>query len=113
MADFIIDANVPYYFNLWNNERFIHVFDLNDEMSDEEIWRYALKNQLTIITKDADFSTKIILHQPPPRVIHLKIGNMKMKAFYKFITDNWSEIESLIKKYKLLNVFPDRIEGIE
>ncbi len=37
---FIIDANLPYLFSLWKGEDFIHVFDINDEMSDDEIWAY-------------------------------------------------------------------------
>ena len=41
MARFIIDANLPYYFGLWNNENYIHVFDLNDTWSDQQIWNYA------------------------------------------------------------------------
>jgi hypothetical protein len=39
MKKYIIDANLPYYFDLWNSEEFIHVFDINDEMTDEEIWK--------------------------------------------------------------------------
>ncbi|MCF8232740.1 MAG: DUF5615 family PIN-like protein [Bacteroidales bacterium] len=113
MAKYLIDANLPYLFSLWKSSDFLHVFDIDDELSDEEIWNYAMKNSLTIITKDADFSNKIIFKTPPPKVIHLKIGNMKMKEFHSFLQKNWSEIESISQKHKLTNVYIDRIEGLD
>ena len=60
MPKYLIDVNLPYYFELWNNPDFIHVKDLNDTWSDDLIWKYALDNNLTILTKDADFSTKVL-----------------------------------------------------
>jgi len=35
MPKFLIDANLPYYFSIWKSDEFIHVFDINDAMSDE------------------------------------------------------------------------------
>ncbi|MCD4790664.1 MAG: DUF5615 family PIN-like protein [Bacteroidales bacterium] len=113
MPKYIVDVNLPYYFNLWNNENFVHVRDINDEWSDNQIWEYAKENNLIIITKDSDFSNKIILKQPPPRVIHLRFGNLKMNAFHEFLLEKWNEIDKLITKYKLVNVYLDRLEGIE
>ena len=72
MAKYLIDANLPYYFGLWNNPAFMHVSDLNDSWSDDLIWNYAHENDLIIITKDADFSVKVLCLGPPPKVIHLK-----------------------------------------
>ncbi|GEM_PF-2691102 len=57
MKKFVIDVNPPYYFSLWNTEVFVHMRDINDEWSDEQIWNYAKDNNLTIITKDSDFVT--------------------------------------------------------
>jgi len=34
---YLVDANLPYYFDLWDNPRFIHINDLNDTWTDEEI----------------------------------------------------------------------------
>ena len=45
---YLIDANLPYYFDLWNSPRFIHVNDLNDTWTDEEIWDYARQNNLRL-----------------------------------------------------------------
>ena len=81
-------------------------------MSDNLIWEYALERNLTIISKDADFSNRIMLSEPPPKVIHLKVGNMKLADFVIFIESTWVEACFLNKSNKLVNVFMDRIEAI-
>ncbi|WP_255478586.1 DUF5615 family PIN-like protein [Rufibacter sp. XAAS-G3-1] len=50
--------------------------------ADAQIWRYAQENNLTIVSKDADSSSRLLLRQPPPKVIHLRYGNMKMHEFF-------------------------------
>ena len=112
MLRFLIDANLPYRFSLWNPEEFIHVVDLNDSWSDEEIWIYAKGKELTIVSKDVDFSNKIITALPPPRVIHLKVGNMRIQELHKFLNKNWKKISDTSKDYKLTNVYKTKIEGI-
>lgn len=113
MADFLIDVNLPYYFSLWNNDLYVHQKDINDEWTDEQIWKYAQENNLTIITKDSDFSNKILLHTPPPKIIHIRFGNMKMKDFFETISKLWEDVLLLNKDHKLVNVFKDRIEAFQ
>ncbi len=113
MKKYLIDVNLPYYFSLWNKEEFVHQKDINDEWTDEQIWNYARTNNLTIITKDGDFSHRIILHDPPPKVIHIRFGNVKMKEFFSILSFLWNDIQELSDKSKLVNVFEDRIEAIE
>lgn len=81
----LIDANLLYRFAVWRGEVFEHVFGLGEFWSDLEIWRYAQENDLVIVTKDADFSDWVMLSEPPPEVIHLRLGNMRMRDFYQFI----------------------------
>ncbi len=74
--------------------------------------QFAKENNLTIVTKDADFSDLVLLNNPPPRVIHIKLGNMKMKAFHSAIDTIWNEVLMMSKEYKLVRVYKDKIEGI-
>lgn len=113
MPRFLIDANLPYRFSIWQGEDFIHQFDLGDTWSDEQIWEYARDNNLTIVSKDADFSNRIIASDPPPKVIHLKIGNMRLNELYTFISGVWEEVVALNKNNKLVNVYENKIYGIE
>ena len=38
MVRFLIDENLPYYFNLWNSKEFVHVIDLANIKTDNDIW---------------------------------------------------------------------------
>jgi predicted nuclease of predicted toxin-antitoxin system len=82
MAAFLVDVNLPYHFRLWAGSEYLHVKDLGETWTDSQIWQYAQTQRLTIISKDADFSERILLHEPPPRVIHIRFGNLKMRDFY-------------------------------
>jgi predicted nuclease of predicted toxin-antitoxin system len=70
------------------------------------------KNNLTIVTKDADFSNKILLHTPPPKAINIRTGNMAMKNFHSFITQIWGDVLVISQTNKLVTVFRDKIEAI-
>ncbi|MEM1328851.1 MAG: DUF5615 family PIN-like protein [Bacteroidota bacterium] len=109
----MIDTNLPYYFLLWNNADYIHQKDINDEWLDSQIWDYAIEHNLTIITKDSDFSNRILLKQPPPKVIHIRFGNMKMKQFFGTINRLWDEVLLLSEDHKPINVFENRVEAID
>jgi predicted nuclease of predicted toxin-antitoxin system len=85
MVRFLIDENLPYYFSLWNSKEFIHVIDLVNIKTDNDIWDYAKKNNLIIVTKDSDFSNKILYKSPPPKVIHIRFGNLRIQEFYKVL----------------------------
>ncbi|MCC7524337.1 MAG: DUF5615 family PIN-like protein [Chitinophagaceae bacterium] len=113
MAKFLIDANLPYRFSPWHNKKFIHLFDINDSLSDSEVWEYAKTNNLTIVTKDADFSNRIILADPPPRVIHMRLGNMKLEFLHDLVTRIWKDIELMSEKNKLVTVYEHEIEGMQ
>ncbi len=111
--EFLIDANLPRLFSLWKGGKFIHQNEIEDTRTDEQIWEYAKQHNLTIVTKDSDFSNKIIFHNPPPKVIHIRFGNMKMRDFFTTMTTVWQDAVELSETHKLVNVFRDRIEGIE
>ena len=113
MAKYLIDANLPYRLSLWQGEDFQHVFDLDDSWPDGEIWHYAKEHSLTIVTKDADFSDWMLLSDPPPKVIHLRIGNMKMRDLFSFLHRHWHEIVELSETHKLVSVYQDEIEYVE
>jgi predicted nuclease of predicted toxin-antitoxin system len=66
-----------------------------------------------IITKDADFSIKVLYKGVPPKVIHLKLGNLKIRDFHGFISKMWDVIEINIEENSLINVYLDRIEFIK
>lgn len=112
MPRFLIDANLPYRFSLWRSADFVHVFDIGDDLPDSAIWQYAAQNNLVIVTKDADFSNWIMLTEPPPRVIHLRIGNMRLRDLFAFIERIWPQLEIFSACNKLIIVHSTLIECI-
>ena len=46
MAKYLVDANLPYYFSLWNNDDFVHVNDLAFLQTDSQIWDYCLSMRM-------------------------------------------------------------------
>lgn len=109
MARFLLDVNLPGFFGPWQPPDFVHVIDLNRKWSDLKIWDYAKKNGLTIITKDRDYFELVLLSEPPPSVIHLRTGNMRLKTFQSFIEKNWNDISEISEKHKLVIVYEDQI----
>lgn len=71
------------------------------------------ERDLTIITKDTDFRNKILISEPPPKIIIIRIGNLRLKDFHDLISKSWKEILEFNNHYKLVVVYPDRIEGIK
>lgn len=113
MPIYLIDENMPYYFRLWNTSEYIHQLDLEPKAKDKSIWAYAKENKLTIVTKDADFSERMKLSEPPPRVIHFKVGNISIKEFYRIIDTSWAEACELSKTHKLVNVYRGWVEAMD
>lgn len=111
MKGFILDENLPTNVQFTPSLPITHVTDLGDSLSDREIWEYAKENELVIVTKDADFSDRIIISTPPPRVVYLRFGNMRRKDFHSFLNNTWPQIENLIFEHKLVNVYLSKIEA--
>jgi len=112
MPKYLIDVNLPYYFSLWNTPDFIHQRDIDDTWTDDRIWQYAKANNLIIITKDKDFSIKQFTSGAPPKVIHIKLGNLRLNVFFQLISSCWNDVEALIETHNLVNVYQNKLEAI-
>jgi len=113
MNGFLFDENLPTKIRFEISLPIIHVNTLGKGLTDTKLWEYAKQNNLVIISKDADFSNRMIVSKPPPRVIHLRLGNMKKDEFHDFLAKIWPKVEQLIKDNRLVNVYTNRIEIIE
>lgn len=89
MPEFIVDTNLPFRIQKWQNDLFVHVLNINSLWNDDEIWDYAKTNNLIIITKDKDFRLKQIIHGFPPKIIHIKFWNLKLQEFENVINECW------------------------
>lgn len=85
MKGFLLDENVPYRLTFIPSLPLIHSSDLGLSLSDTSLWEYARYNEFVIVTKDADFTNRIMLSSPPPWIVHLRIGNMRKRDFHSFL----------------------------
>ncbi|MFN7216949.1 DUF5615 family PIN-like protein [Microcystis sp.] len=112
MNGFFFDENLPAKILFTPSLPIIHVSVLGRSPSDTEIWQYAKDKKLVIVTKDADFSDRIMLDFSPPKVVHLRFGNIRKREFHQFLARIWPQIEALVIEHKLVNVYLDRIEAL-
>lgn len=110
---FLVDVNLPKKFYFFNSPNFTHVVDINPKMTDDEIWNYALENDIVIITKDADFYDRFMYSENAPKVIYLQLGNITLKELHLYFEENWNSIISHLDKTSLIIAQKDQIKVIE
>jgi predicted nuclease of predicted toxin-antitoxin system len=112
MKGFLFDENLPTRLQFSPKLPVVPASKVGRQPTDSQIWEFARKHDLVIVSKDADFSDRIITNSPPPRVVHLKFGNLGRNEFHALLARVWPQIETLLKSHKLVNVYSDRLEGI-
>lgn len=80
-----------------------HVFELNLNLPDREIWQYAKANNFSIVTKDRDFYYLASTLGRLQKLYGLMVGNCKNKTVLDTLLNNKNEIEEfLLSKKDLL-----------
>ena len=73
-----------------------HVRDMGmASAADPLIWKYALEQNLTIVSKDEDFHHLSFLRGAPPKVIGIHLGNSSTKLIAQLLRGR----QSLIKTF--------------
>ena len=85
---------------------------LGGRADDADIWDYARDHGCVILTRDADFSYRMLDASPPPWVVHLRLHNMRAADFHHLLAGAWPRVEALLPDHKLVTVYPDRIEAV-
>ena len=90
----------------------VHSTSLSPKVSDSLIWEHAKAHGYVIVTKDSDFSDRIMVSQPPPWGVRFCIGNVRPSEFHSFAQSIWPQVEGLLPEHRLVNIYLDRIEAI-
>lgn len=61
----------------------------------------------------ADFSHWVLFNNPPPRVIHIRLGNMKIKTLHQTLANIWDNVLQMSENHKLIRIYSDAIEAID
>ena len=108
---FLLDENLPIRLTFSPALPVSHAREFGENPTDSELWDLAGAQQWVIVTKDTDFSDRILVSKPPPWIVHLRFGNMRRREFHRFLADVWPQVESLLPAHKLVCVYADRIEA--
>lgn len=111
MKGFLLDENLPVRLTFAPAMPVHHARDFGANPTDTQLWQTAASLSLVIVTKDADFSDRILVSSPPPWVVHLRFGNLRRAEFHRFLAGVWPRIEALLPSHKLVCVYQDRIEA--
>jgi len=112
MRGFLLDENLPAQLPLPTTQPVVHARSLGASLTDSEIWSIAEREQWVIVSKDADFAERMMVATPPPWVVHLRIGNLRLSEFQALVVRIWPQIEALLPAHKLITVYNDRIEAV-
>ena len=104
---FLVDVNLPKYFSFFNTNSFIFVSDIDLQMSDTEIWDYALNNDLVILTKDTDFYNRFLVSSTAPKIIYFQLGNCSLKQLHQFICSKSCLKSKDSKCQQIKNFYPN------
>lgn len=112
MKNFLVDVNLPKFFRFFNSPNFQFVSDIDLRLSDTDIWQYAVKNNLIILTKDTDFYHRSFSSTPKPKIVFFKLGNTTLAQLNQYFEQNWLVIEKALEKHSLVIALPDRIDAL-
>ena len=63
---------------------------------DGDVWTYAARNELAIVTKDSDFRQRSFLHGHPPKVIWIGVGNCSTKTAEALLRRRIAEVTEFL-----------------
>lgn len=112
MNTFLIDVNLPKFFSYFNNVNFVFVSDMNLQMTDNEIWNYAIENNFIILTKDVDFYSRFLISEKTPKIIYFQIGNYSLNQLHKYFKKNWIQLSLEIENNRMIIAKETHIECI-
>jgi predicted nuclease of predicted toxin-antitoxin system len=75
-----------------------HVRDFNLQAApDPKVWAHAGKQGYTIVTKDADFHHRSLLHGHPPKVIWIRLGNCSTRDIADLLTARSDQVKAFLQ----------------
>lgn len=81
-------------------------------MKDKEIMEVAINEDWIIITKDSDFLDNFYLNGSPPKIIHLKIGNITNNELLHLFEKNFENlIKLLVEGCNLITFDKEKLVG--
>lgn len=67
-----------------------HVRDVGLQgQTDQELWSWAREHGFILVSKDADFYARSLIHGAPPKVVWMRIGNASVSDSATLLRDRY------------------------
>lgn len=106
----LLDANISWRSTAILKEYFDECYHVDSigltvPAKDIEIWDYAKKNELLIVSNDEDFLNLLLIKGFPPKIILLKTGNQPRNKTEQLLINAYKQIEEFVySDYGLLEI---------
>lgn len=108
----LLDKNVSARLRGSFNVPVVHVSEWTRSLKDRALWARAREASLVIVTQDADFTERMLAQEPPPWVVHVRTGNMRVADFRALLDAVWPRIWDLLAEHKLVVLYRDGLEAV-
>lgn len=106
----LIDENLPATLADLLPVESYHARKFGINPSDQELWKAARKEELVILTRDTDFFDRLMIEGPPPKVVWVRLGNLRRRELEMVLLELWPRIASLLEEADLVEIHPGMIE---
>jgi len=67
-----------------------------EHADDIVIWEYARDHDFVVLTQDRDYLNLSVRYGAPPKVVWLRVGNIKPLPLYALLTENHGRVEAFV-----------------
>jgi len=67
------------------------------DMSDRELWAFALDHSAVIVTKDEDFAQMVTLAYHSPVIVWVRVGNTRRRALLEWFEPLIEQVASMVE----------------
>ena len=115
---FFFDAHLPYsvckYFRELGHTAF-HTsdFPLGNATTDNWLSEEAAKKGAVVVSKDTDFFHSFLLNRKPPKLILVKVGNLKLRDMKLLFETQAENLSMLLESHDLIELHIDKAVVID
>jgi len=86
MSRLLIDENLPFTLVRLLDADCLHASEIAPQASDSLLWKTARQNNWVVLTRDTDFFDRLLVHGAPPKVVWVRLGNIRKNALIELLT---------------------------
>ncbi len=96
----LVDQQLPPALAQWLNDHGVsarHVRDVGlRDADDREIWAFAVREQLVVVTKDEDFAARCSISSDGPAIVWLRLGNSTNAVLFEWLGARWEATQTAL-----------------